>query len=98
MPRKYHRPPAAKRRKRKTVTYQFPVAPEPEAGAAPELDTAVAELEYEPEEEAAAGPSHAAGGRHITKDYSYVRAEVLRILLIAGFLMASLVVTAILRR
>lgn len=34
---------------------------------------------------------------HIGKDYSYVRAEVMRILAVAGFLLLSLVVTAILR-
>lgn len=35
--------------------------------------------------------------RHVTRDYSYVRSEVLRIVLIAGFIIVSLVITAILR-
>lgn len=34
---------------------------------------------------------------HIGRDYSYVKAEVLRILAVAGFLLVSLVITAILR-
>jgi len=35
--------------------------------------------------------------RHIMRDYSYVRSEVKRIVLVAGFLIISLVITAILR-
>jgi len=35
--------------------------------------------------------------RHISRDYSYVRAEVRRIVLVAGFLILSLVITALLR-
>ncbi|HEV8573362.1 MAG TPA: hypothetical protein VGR43_01505 [Dehalococcoidia bacterium] len=35
--------------------------------------------------------------RHISRDYSYVRAEVRRIVLVAGFLIVSLVITALLR-
>jgi hypothetical protein len=35
--------------------------------------------------------------RHISRDYSYVRAEVKRIVLVGGFLVVSLIITAILR-
>ena len=35
--------------------------------------------------------------KHISRDYSYVRAEVKRIALVAGFLIVSLIITAILR-
>jgi hypothetical protein len=35
--------------------------------------------------------------KHIAKDYSYVRAEVRRIALVGGFLVVSLIITAILR-
>jgi hypothetical protein len=45
----------------------------------------------------AAQRSTAAASRHITRDYSYVRAEVKRIGLVAGFLIVSLMITAILR-
>jgi hypothetical protein len=35
--------------------------------------------------------------RHISRDYSYVRAEVKRIVFVAGFLIVSLIITAIIR-
>jgi len=35
--------------------------------------------------------------RHIARDYSYVRAEVRRIVLVGGFLIVSLIITALLR-
>lgn len=35
--------------------------------------------------------------RHISRDYSYVRAEVKRIVLVGGFLIISLIITALLR-
>jgi hypothetical protein len=35
--------------------------------------------------------------RHIARDYSYVRAEVRRIALVAGFLILALIITAIVR-
>jgi hypothetical protein len=38
-----------------------------------------------------------AATRHISRDYSYVRAEVKRIVLVAGFLIVSLIITALLR-
>ena len=43
------------------------------------------------------GRAEAAVGRHIARDYSYVRAEVKRIVLVAGFLIVSLIITAIIR-
>jgi hypothetical protein len=35
--------------------------------------------------------------KHIAKDYSYVRAEVRRIAIVGGFLIISLIITALLR-
>lgn len=108
MPRKYHRPPAAKRRKpRKTnVPYAVPEDSPEAAGSV----TSVAELDVDAEEEEDADdPSQVYGRRpesrsgrlttpsHIAKDYSYVRTEVVRILAIAAFLIAALIITGILR-
>ncbi len=108
MPRRYHRPPAAKRRKAKktSIPYAFEAAAEPENGGLP-----AAELDAEGEgQESVAFEEHVAVGRpareksaveaptrHIQRDYSYVRAEVFRILMVAAFLIISLTITAILR-
>ncbi len=104
MPRRYHRPPQAKKRKaRKTrIPYAFE---DPEAvaeagdGGLPltedqEGETAAREpLPAQPPQVSEAAPAVA----HIGRDYSYVKAEVVRILLVAGFLLLSLIITAILR-
>ena len=112
MPRKYHRPPAAKRRKSKKAPSPqvFEPAPEPQNGGTPFVDEesvplaepapASAEPLRAPKPErpsASGGAPRQAGGKHIMKDFSYVRAEVARIVLVAGFLITSLVITAILR-
>ncbi len=105
MPRKY-RPPAAKRRKsKKTGPYVFEGAPEREDG--PDAEVAAASDELDDEEwagdaqavvVAGEGPSKGrAPARHLVKDYSHVRAEVIRILELAAFLMVSLLITALLR-
>ncbi len=114
MPRRYHRPPAVKRRKSRR-----PGAPYPYEEASPGDGTAVGEPalddaeggawdesdDYEDDEPAvpaavATQPKPAAGreaSRHIQKDYSYVRSELMRILALAVFLFVALVITAILR-
>ena len=111
MPRKYHRPPAAKRRKSKKAPSPqvFEPAPEPQNGGSPFVDEESVPLAEpapaaaepfrapKPGRSASGGAPRQAGGKHITKDYSYVRAEVARIVLVAGFLITSLVITAILR-
>jgi hypothetical protein len=38
-----------------------------------------------------------AAAKHIARDYSYVRAEVRRIVLVAGFLIVALIIVALLR-
>ena len=106
MPRKY-RPPAARRRKSKRPAPYF-VEPAPADGdvAASSPDDGVATIERV--EAAAVAPTREApsevgtrGGatatRHIARDYSYVRAEVRRIVLVGGFLIVSLIITALLR-
>ena len=109
MPRKY-RPPAARRRKSKRPAPYF-VEPVPEDGdvavASPDettsaIDPVEAPVVPEPAP-AAEAPSQASTRgtptitRHISRDYSYVRAEVRRIVLVAGFLIVCLIIVALLR-
>lgn len=106
MPRRYHRPPQAKKRKaRKTripyVLEDADVVAEPENGGLPlaeeqeeEAPAAVAPVRVQrPSQDSEAAPPVP----HIGRDYSYVKAEVVRILVIAGLLLLGLVITAILR-
>ena len=112
MPRKY-RPPAARRRKskRQAPYYVEPLPDSGDETAA--QDGAGASILEDAEAEAAvavAAPKSApvqapravdrpaaTAAKHIAKDYGYVRAEVRRILLVAGFLIVSLIITALLR-
>lgn len=111
MPRKY-RPPAARRRKSKRQAPVF-VEPLPDSGTETSaLDGSGASVLEETEPNAveaavipnpapvqplAADRAPAASAKHIAKDYSYVRAEVRRIAVVAGFLIISLIITALLR-
>jgi hypothetical protein len=104
LPRKYHRPPAVKRRKtKKSSPYVFGATPEPDEGEGTELAAAPDELEEEDwieEGQTVLAPQGAKGGapvRHLVKDYSYVRGEVLRIVGLGSFLIVSLLITALLR-
>ena len=111
MPRKY-RPPAARRRKSKRPPPYY-VEPLPDGGDAvsapdgtdastlentmPEAVVAVAVPKPAPAQPRAADRPAATPAKHIAKDYGYVRAEVRRILLVAGFLIVALIITALLR-
>jgi hypothetical protein len=111
LPRKY-RPPAARRRKSKRQAPVF-VEPLPDNdNETPAADGASASVLEEVEPDAvmaaaipkpapaqppAADRAPAAPAKHIAKDYSYVRAEVRRIAVVAGFLIISLIITALLR-
>ena len=111
MPRKY-RPPAARRRKSKRQPPYF-VEPLPDNGdqaaaqdgtgastledTEAEVAVAVAAPRPAPVQTRAADRPSATAVKHIAKDYGYVRAEVRRILLVAGFLIVSLIITALLR-
>lgn len=108
MPRKPHRPPTtAKRRKTKktTVPYTFDRPAEPENGdvaveVADEVvipEATVAEVVTAPLRSGASEPAARAPTKHVSRDYSYVRSEVLRIVLVAGFLITALIITSILR-
>jgi hypothetical protein len=111
LPRKY-RPPAARRRKSKRPAPYF-VEPVPEDGdvavSMPEEATpAIARVETTPKAPPKEGPARdvpssqgksdtPAATKHIARDYSYVRAEVRRIVLVAGFLVVALFIVALLR-
>lgn len=108
LPRKY-RPPASRRRKSKRRAPYY-VEPTPENGeqqpSAGEEAVSVAEVEplaatVATKPETLPGRDGArstpAATRHITRDYSYVRAEVKRILVVAGFLIIALIITALIR-
>jgi hypothetical protein len=106
LPRKY-RPPAARRRKSKRPAPYF-VEPAHEDGevavsSPDETISAVGRVEAPPVAPAPEAPAQTGTRgtptttRHISRDYSYVRAEVKRIVLVAGFLIVSLIITALLR-
>jgi hypothetical protein len=105
VPRKYRPPASSKRRKSRTVEYDFPTPTE-----APE--TAVAEEEGEEYEDddidyadepviettASVGRSIAdRPERHVRRDYSYVRADVIRIAVFGAVLIAALIIGGIIR-
>ena len=105
MPRKYHRPPAAKRRKnRKTAIPYEPPVPAPDGAEEPldeeaplvaiDLSPDIPEPEDEPLQ---SRPGHGHPVRHVNRDYSYVGAEVLRIAALAAFLIVALAITAYFR-
>jgi len=107
LPRKY-RPPAARRRKSKRGQPQF-VEPLPTDGDASLGEASEAISVAEPVRATPVAPAKPSGlpgkdgsrgeiaMKHISRDYSYVRAEGKRIALVAGFLIVSLIITALLR-
>jgi hypothetical protein len=109
LPRKYHRPPATttKRRKpRKTVIpYEFEAAPteredvDRSNGEGYEDDGGAVAVETRPARspDVPVRDAHGRLERHVNRDYSYVRGEVIRIVLIAGFLLIALFITSLFR-
>jgi hypothetical protein len=103
VPRKY-RPPTTKRRKARkaTIPYEFerPEETTIESNGASEdnplVAVDVAEAPPEPDEIALPRGTTRAE-RHVARDYSYVRGEIVRIALIAVFLIIALIITGILR-
>ena len=105
MPRKY-RPPAARRRKNRTtnIPYDTGVAEENNTWATPEPVAESPEVEVTVEEAVSEASATRGEGsvslpkeRHVSRDYSYVRGEIARILVIASLLFVGLIVVAILR-
>ena len=109
MPRKYHRPPDTTTKRRKprkaAIPYEFKAAPEEadsgdgsvtdgyeDDGGAVAIDTRPARSGDMPMRDA-----HGRLERHVNRDYSYVRGEVIRIVLIAGFLVIALFITSLFR-
>jgi hypothetical protein len=110
LPRKYHRPLATttKRRKpRKTaIPYEFEAAPKEAAGDVEgsdaegyEDDGGAVAVDTRPRRsvDMPVRDAHGRLERHVNRDYSYVRGEVIRIVLIAGFLLIALFVTSLFR-
>ena len=113
MPRRYHRPPAAKRRKTRRTgpagPYEENAGPNGGAPAEAPADEFEGE-EWEEDAELDVEPSTVASAvaaeeeretprhlRHIQRDYGYVRGELQRIAIVAAVLIVALVITAILR-
>ena len=113
LPRRYHRPPAVKRRKSRrsgpTTPYEAGVSPEggvpaglsAEESSDEEWEEEGEEYEEEPAPVAAASEARPGPDRvaahHIQRDYSYVRSELTRIAVLAVILLAALLVVAVLR-
>jgi hypothetical protein len=108
LPRKYHRPPAVKRRKARRPGPDAPLAGGPldgsETGATSSEDGFDEEWDeaddYEEEPAAAAVAQTSAvrdRSQHLQRDFSYVRDDLIRVAVLATFLVVSLVITSILR-
>jgi hypothetical protein len=111
LPRRYHRPPAAKRRKPKRNEPQTPYQEPPQEDPDSPVLTTEEDLEEwdDGEEEFGDSPATAAvatavrpaPGRertqHVQRDFSYVRTELIRVAAVGTFLVVSLIITAILR-
>jgi hypothetical protein len=107
LPRKY-RPPATRRRKSKRPAPYF-VEPVPEDGdvavSSPDKEetSTIARTEAASAAPAPEPPTTTAkrdtptAAKHIARDYSYVRAEVRRIVVVAGLLIVALIIVALLR-
>ena len=102
MPRKY-RPPESRRRKSgRTASPHIFEQPldDGDASAAVLNDALLVEKAQVPaiaERRSAAQSSRTTAVKHISRDYGYVRGEIGRIVLVAGFLIVSLIITALLR-
>ena len=90
MPRRY-RPPVKRRKTKKQSPSDIlaqPLAPEEVVAPVVAPRAAVS----------TASPASRSETRHVARDYSYVRGEIKRIAIVAGFIMISLVLTAIFLR
>jgi hypothetical protein len=111
LPRRYHRPPAVKRRKtRRPDSAPYPAPETSESGVSTDLstDNLLDETwdEADEAEDSASSIGVAAAAaeisphdavKHVQRDYSYVRSELTRIAVIAAVLVLALIVVAILR-
>ncbi len=90
MPRRYRQPVKRRKPKKRTTAdiLAEPLAPQEIAAPIAVPRAAVS----------SAAPASRSETRHITRDYSYVRTEIVRIALVAGFIVISLVLTALFLR
>jgi hypothetical protein len=103
LPRKYRPPESRRRKSSKTASphiFEQPLEDGDVSAAA--LDDAVpvdkaATAHVIAERRSAAQSSRTTAVKHISRDYGYVRGEIGRIVLVAGFLIVSLIITALLR-
>ena len=90
MPRRYQ--PPVRRRKTKKRSFRDildePLEPQEIEAPVAAARTAVS----------TAAPVSHSEGRHVTRDYSYVRTEIWRIAMAVGFIIISLVLTAVFLR
>jgi hypothetical protein len=90
-----------RRKGRKSVQYDFAEAPESEATA--EEDAEEADEDYDDADYEAPGATYARSNagevrvRHVSRDYTHVRNEVLRIIAIGGVLIISIIIAGFFR-
>ncbi|HUF54394.1 MAG TPA: hypothetical protein VMR52_11565 [Dehalococcoidia bacterium] len=107
MPRKYRPPASSKRRKPRTVEYDFPTAPEDASTETAVADEAAEDYEDDDidyadeaviETRTPTGRSIAdRPERHVRRDYSYVRSDVIRIGIFAAVLIVAIIIGGIIR-
>jgi hypothetical protein len=109
MPRKYRPPTKRRKAKKANIPYEFaqqldePSHGEAAVGVAEEDVQALRQAEpivaagRLDRAETAEREMRRSGEKHVSRDYSYVRGEVLRIGAIVGFLLVSLFITSLFR-
>ena len=90
MPRRYRPPVRRSKTKKRSAPEMLAQPPEPQEVGAAVAAPAVSSP--------AAQPVPRDEGRHITRDFSYVRREIWRVVALSGFLFVSLILTAIFLR
>jgi len=90
LPRRY-RPPTRRRKLKKQSPFGEIEAPSYQGAVAPASPRRAAAMEIPIRDEREHQPTH------IARDHSYVLADLRRVALIVGFILAGLIITAILR-
>lgn len=102
MPRKYRPPESRRRKSSKTASPHIFEQPVEDGDVSAAALAAAVPVEKAPaqviaERRSAALSARTTAVKHISRDYGYVRGEIGRIALVAGFLIVSLIITALLR-
>jgi hypothetical protein len=90
LPRRY-RPPTRRRKQKKQSPFGEIEAPSYEGAVAPASPARPAAVDVPVRDQREQQPTH------IARDHSYVLADLRRVALIVGFILAGLIITAILR-